>query len=293
MLALYSFATWLLQPLVRRKATRRGALEPLYGERIEERFGNYAAIAQDPSRPLIWIHAVSLGETRAAAILLKELRAAMPAMRLLLTNGTATGRAEGARLLIDGDIQVWQPWDTRLATRSFFTHFKPRLGILMETELWPNLVQSAKVAGVPVVLANARLSEKSFKQSQHWWSKSLARQAYLGLSAVYAQTADDAARLTSAGAKVSGVFGNLKFDITPNAAQLADAVALKGTLKRPVILFASSREGEEMAFLTALQALPAVACASAHWLIVPRHPQRFDEVANLIEAVGFIVVRRI
>lgn len=304
-LTLYSLVTRMMQPLVRRKLMRRALAEPLYGEQMDERFGRYALPKpllprgrESPSaqladaRPLIWIHAVSLGETRAAAILLKELRLAMPTMRLLLTHGTATGRAEGEKLLVGDDIQVWQPWDTPAATRSFMNHFKPSMGLLMETEVWPNLIKSAEAASVPMLLVNARLSEKSLQQSQRWFSKSLASLAYQALAAVYAQTTDDAARLASAGAKVSGVFGNVKFDITPNHEQLLQATQLRQTLTKPVIVFASSREGEEALFLSAVQALPEASRASVQWLVVPRHPQRFDEVASLIQTAGFTVVRR-
>jgi 3-deoxy-D-manno-octulosonic-acid transferase len=212
-----------MQPLVRHKLKRRAMSEPLYGEHIDERFGIYKHFDKlsangsgdtTADRPLIWIHAVSLGETRAAAILLKELRSVIPNMRLLLTNGTATGRAEGAKLLIAGDIQVWQPWDTKTATASFFAAFKPKFGILMETEIWPNLISSSKAAHIPMALVNARMSEKSLKQSQRWYTRLLANEAYRALAAVYAQTQDDAVRLAKLGAKVDGVFGNLKFDIT-------------------------------------------------------------------------------
>jgi 3-deoxy-D-manno-octulosonic-acid transferase len=301
-LSLYSFAVWALQPLVRAKLKRRAAAEPLYGEFMEERFGQYPYAGklnangdedeEWAARPLIWIHAVSLGETRAAVILLKELRLAIPRMRLLLTSGTATGRFEGAKLLGDGDIQVWQPWDTRAATTAFMVHFKPSVGILMETELWPNLIQSASQANVPMILANARLSEKSFKKSQRWFSKTLASVSYQGLVAVYAQTNDDANRLKALGAKVEGVFGNLKFDITPNSAQLAEAESVRSMPGKPVIVFASSREGEEIAFLTALKTFPEGVRNGVQWLIVPRHPQRFDEVADLIKAAGFALSRR-
>lgn len=287
---LYSFVMWLMQPLVRRKVRRRAALEPGYGEHINERFGRYEAYAADGTRPLIWIHAVSLGETRAAAILLKELRSAIPHMRLLLTNGTATGRAEGNKLLQNNDLQVWQPWDSRGATRRFLMHFKPHLGILLETEVWPNLIASAKTFNVPVLLVNARMSEKSLKQTLRL--KWFATEAYRNLAGIYAQTSDDAARLKRIGAKVDGVFGNLKFDITPNADQLVKAQEMRSGLYKPVILFASSREGEEEFFLNCLKALPDKVRASAHWLIVPRHPQRFDAVAKLIETAGFVVARR-
>jgi 3-deoxy-D-manno-octulosonic-acid transferase len=290
-----------MQPLVRHKLKRRAMSEPLYGEHIDERFGIYKHFDKlsangsgdtTADRPLIWIHAVSLGETRAAAILLKELRSVIPNMRLLLTNGTATGRAEGAKLLIAGDIQVWQPWDTKTATASFFAAFKPKFGILMETEIWPNLISSSKAAHIPMALVNARMSEKSLKQSQRWYTRLLANEAYRALAAVYAQTQDDAVRLAKLGAKVDGVFGNLKFDITPNAEQVAAGNAFRLKHPKPIILLASSREGEEALFLAALQALPKAQRDAAQWLIVPRHPQRFDEVSSLIEAAGFSVSRR-
>ncbi len=295
---LYVFFTWAVQPLVRYKCKRRARDEPLYGEHLEERFGRFnnikndASFTHDVARPLIWIHAVSLGETRAAAILLQSLRVTMPAMRLLLTHGTATGRTEGAKLLQSSDIQVWQPWDSRTATRAFITHFKPSIGILMETELWPNLIQSANDADVPVALVNARLSEKSFRKSQRFGIKQLTRQAYRGLAVVYAQTTDDSVRLASAGAKVDDVFGNLKFDITPSPEQLAQAQSVRSLLTKPVVVFASSRAGEEAAFLSALKKLSEDLRSSVQWLIVPRHPQRFDEVAALIEDAGFSLSRR-
>lgn len=288
--AFYSLVVWIMQAFVRRKVSSRAALEPIYGEHINERFGEYDAYVADGTRPLIWIHAVSLGETRAAAILLEVLRGAIPHMRLLLTNGTATGRAEGAKLLQKGDVQVWQPWDTRSATGCFFSHFKPNLGILLETEVWPNLMASAQAANVPVSLVNARMSDKTLKKTLRL--KWLANEAYRGLRQIYAQTQDDAARLELIGAKVDGVFGNLKFDITANPEQLAKAQAMRSALGKPVILFASSREGEEEKFLNVLRALPDKARTSAYWLIVPRHPQRFDEVAELIEVAGFAALRR-
>ena len=165
-LALYSLATWLAQPLLRRKLRRRGVAEPGYLRAVDERFGRYTTARPDGRGPLVWIHAVSLGETRAAAILLAALRERLPTMRLLLTHGTATGRAEGQKLLGAGDVQVWQPWDTRGATRRFLTHFKPDVGLLMETEIWPNQMHEAAARGVPMVLANARLSEKSLRAAQ-------------------------------------------------------------------------------------------------------------------------------
>ena len=298
MLQIYSAVMWALQPLLRRKLKRRGQEEPGYLHAIEERFGYYT---QAPSqRPTdggyVWVHAVSLGETRAAAVLLQALRAAEPSIRILLTHGTATGRAQGVSLLHEGDVQVWQPWDTPAAVRRFLTQFKPRVGIILETELWPNWVAQCNKAKVPLVLVNARMSEKSMHQAQRLaW---LSRPAYQGLSAVLAQTQADTERLETLGAKVDAVLGNLKFDAKPDAEQLALAKTWKQKLKRPVVLFTSSREGEEVMWLDILQALKDAPLDhqdhihAVHWLVVPRHPQRFDEVAALMAERGWNVSRR-
>jgi 3-deoxy-D-manno-octulosonic-acid transferase len=178
----------------------------------------------------------------------------------------------------------------------FLTQFKPRVGIIIETELWPNWVAQCNKAHVPLVLVNARMSEKSMRQAQRLsW---LSRPAYQGLSAVLAQTQADADRLQTLGAKVDAVLGNLKFDAKPDATQLALAKTWKQKLNRPVVLFTSSREGEEAMWLDTLQALKDTPrdhqdhIHAVYWLVVPRHPQRFDEVTALIEARGWKVSRR-
>ncbi|MGH6626630.1 MAG: 3-deoxy-D-manno-octulosonic acid transferase [Burkholderiaceae bacterium] len=297
--SLYSLALWLAQPLLRRKLVRRGATEPGYLEAVDERFGRYS-VASDQGR--LWVHAVSLGETRAAAILIAQLRRRLPGMRLLLTHGTATGRAEGAKLAQPGDLQVWQPWDTPGAVHRFLAHFKPCAGILVETEVWPNLVAACRQQGVPLALANARLNDQSLRQAQRLaW---LSRPAYRSLAAVWAQTEADAQRLRRLGAPVQGVFGNLKFDAAPDTAQLAQGRAWRDTTAKPVVMFASSREGEDSPFFQVLQSFRAQTLDSrshdaiesianrVHWLIVPRHPQRFDEVAALVERHGLTLSRR-
>ncbi|MHC3433625.1 3-deoxy-D-manno-octulosonic acid transferase [Delftia lacustris] len=289
--ALYSAVTWAAQPLLRRKLLRRAEAEPVYAEHIPERFGRYqpATLGQDGRGLWIWIHAVSLGETRAAAILLTALRERLPGMRLLLTHGTATGRTEGRRLLQSGDLQVWQPWDTPAAVRRFVQQFRPAVGVLMETEVWPNLVAICREEGVPLALANARLSDKSLGQALR--VAPLARPTYAALAAAWAQTEDDAQRLRLLGAPVRGVLGNLKFDARPDAALLERARQWKSGLSRPVVLLASSREGEEAMLLSALRTLGPVGRA-VQWLVVPRHPQRFDEVAALLAGGGLHVSRR-
>ncbi len=318
--ALYSVVTWGAQPLLRRTLRRRARAEPGYGVAIGERFGRYPApidslmmhSSSDPLGRFVWIHAVSLGETRAAAILLAALREQLPGMRLLLTHGTATGRAEGDKLLLPGDVQVWQPWDTPGAVARFLRKFRPAIGILMETEVWPNLVAGCRKRGVPLVLANARLNAKSLRNAQRL--AALARPAYSNLAAVWAQTEGDAQRLRAIGARVAGVFGNLKFDVVPDAAQLAQGRSWRAQAQRPVVMLASSREGEEALWLENLrsksasarvqlaqaainsEALPAEPAARTaqpvQWLIVPRHPQRFDEVHQLLLQAGLTVSRR-
>jgi 3-deoxy-D-manno-octulosonic-acid transferase len=304
-LGFYSLLMRLSQPLLRRKLARRGGLEPGYLEAVQERFGLYTQPAE-PSPQLVWLHAVSLGETRTAAVLLEALRAQQPDLRILLTHGTATGRAEGLGLLRPGDVQVWQPWDSAAAVAGFFQHFKPRLGLLMETEIWPNMVAAAQAQAIALLLVNGRLSDKSLRQALRM--APLSRPAYGALAAVYAQTEGDAQRFGRLGAKVAGVFGNLKFDATPDAGQLAQGRAWRQALGRsapPVLMFASSRDGEEEPFFQQIMALAqqrraqaainlvaGSAPASCRFLIVPRHPQRFDEVQALAEKHGLRVSRR-
>ena len=299
---LYALLMAVAQSGLRRKLARRARAEPLYGEAVPERFGRYTTAWPEAPGPTMWLHAVSLGETRTAALLLGPLRQALPGMRLLLTHGTATGRAEGARLLQTGDVQVWQPWDSPGPVRRFLKQFRPDIGILMETEVWPNLVAACRQQGVPLVLANARLSERSYQKARRLaW---LARPAYRALAAVWAQTPDDARRLQALGAPVQDVLGNLKFDARPDPAQWATGRQARAKLARPVALLASSREGEESQLLqilkqkmapgpvdTDVSAIDSVA-NELQWLIVPRHPQRFDEVAALVQAHGFALQRR-
>ncbi len=286
--ALYKVLVWAAQPLLRRKLARRAVAEPGYAVAVPERFGHYTQAAQATSE-LVWVHAVSLGEARAAAILLQALRDALPGVRILLTHGTATGRAEGAKLLREGDVQVWQPWDSRQAVQRFLMHFRPRVGLLMETEVWPNLVLQSRAAGVPLALVNARMSDKSLQSALRW--ASLMRQSYAALAGVWAQTEADAARLRTLGATVQAVTGNLKFDARPDAAQCDQGQAWRARQTRPVFMFASSREGEEAQWIEAMRACPGAALA-AQWLIVPRHPQRVQEVQALLQSAGLRVSRR-
>ena len=285
---LYGWVMRALVPLLKRKLRRRGAQELVYLQHTEQRWGLYPGVSA--SKGALWVHAVSLGETRAAAILIKALRQQSPGVRILLTHGTATGRTEGLGLLQAGDVQVWQPWDMPSAVNRFLDHFQPSMAVLLETEVWPQLIHTCAQRGLPVHLVNARMSERSLKKAMR--QRALALPAYGRLSSVLAQTEADAQRLRQLGAPVNAVMGNLKYDIQINGTQAALGQQWRANVQRPVVMLASSREGEEVQWLSVLGHLSAEDQASVQWLVVPRHPQRFDTVAQLIEAAGWSVQRR-
>jgi 3-deoxy-D-manno-octulosonic-acid transferase len=275
----------LLLPAYLFKLWWRGRQEPLYRFAIKERFGFYDTL---PTSGWVWVHAVSLGETRAAVALVDALRAQQPGLRLLLTHGTATGKEAGRALLAAGDIQTWLPYDSPGATARFFQQFQPVIGVLMETEIWPNLLHAATQSDVPMVLANARLSAKSQRQGERF--SMLLKPAVRSLAWVLAQTQDDADRYLAIGAPHVQVCGNLKFDMPVNAALLAQGRAWRALSTQPVLLAASTREGEEAQLLQAWCVQPEA--TRGRLLIVPRHPQRFDEVAVLLQNLGLRSARR-
>lgn len=281
----YSLLLRTLAPAYLARLWWRGGAEPLYRHALPERFGLHPG----PATPgALWVHAVSLGETRAAQALIDALRARHPGLRLLLTHGTATGREAGLALLREGDRQAWLPYDTPGAARRFIAHFRPAVGVLMETEIWPNVLAAARDAGVPMVLANARLSERSARQGERFGA--LLRPAAESLAMALAQTEADAARLRASGVRDVAVCGNLKFDLVPDPGLLARGKQWRDRLGRPVMLGTSTREGEEPGLLRAWQALAPE--QRGLLLIVPRHPQRFDEVAAMVHAAGLRLARR-
>ena len=282
---LYSLLWHLALPFVFARTLLRGRLEPGYLQDIAQRFGFGG---QTDERPTIWLHAVSVGETRAAQPLIDALRARWPDARILLTQTTATGRATAQSLCGDAVTLAWLPWDLPWAQRAFLRAWRPAIGILMETELWPNLIAECRRADVPVVLANARLSERSARRYARL--PSLAGAMLQSLSGIAAQTEADAERLRALGAHNVTVAGNLKFDLSPPPEQLALGERWRAALgTRRVVLLASTREGEEAMLLPALQArLPDDVLIA----LVPRHPQRFDEVARLVAGHGMTLVQR-
>jgi 3-deoxy-D-manno-octulosonic-acid transferase len=290
-LLLYSVLWWLALPLVLARLWWRGRKEPGYRRHLRERLGLYGRPLD--RRPTIQVHAVSVGETRAAEPLVEALLAARPDCRILLTHMTPTGRATGRDLFAKHGgrvIQAYLPYDTGFMVGRFLHHFHPMLCILMETEVWPNLVDACAAHGVPVALVNARLSERSLRRGRRFGG--LMMEAARAITLVAAQTEADAARIRSLGALDVAVTGSIKFDVVPPDAALQTGAQLRARFHgRPVLLCASTREGEEALILDAYRAL-APRPAGMLLVLVPRHPQRFDEVARLVEERGLALARR-
>ncbi len=300
---LYTLGLWLAAPLVLARLALRSRRQPGYLDHLGERFGRYrsrsvpTAPAVPPSAgtasverpgPLYWLHAVSVGETQAARPVIEALRARRPDARFLLTHMTPTGRATAHELFGDTVQSVYLPYDFPFAVRRFLDHFRPDVGVIMETELWPNLVSACQRRGVPLYLVNARLSERSAARYRRF--PQLTADALRGLSGVFAQAAADADRLRSLGAPEVVVTGNVKFDALPSPALVAVGERWRaGWAGRPVLIAASTREGEEA---LVLEALRATQVPGLLLLLVPRHPQRFDEVARLLDQAGLRSARR-
>lgn len=253
-----------------------------------ERFGYYSQPWDGPAP--IWIHAVSVGETRAAAPLIQALL--LKGETILLTHLTPTGRAEGQRLLAqdihEGRVrQQWMPYDFSGAMHRFVKHFEPRIALLIEREVWPNLVHHAALADIPVVLVSARFSERSLKQTL-WINRLFAgflHDTYAKLELALAQTEEDAQRLFESGVPEVTVSGNLKFDLDLPVVAVQAGEHWRERLQRPVIAIASTREGEDRQFATliAQQLKKHPSDDTPLFILIPRHPQRFDEAARLLD----------
>ena len=271
---LYTIALRLALPLILLRLWWRGRREPGYRQHVQERFGIYSQERPDKA---LWVHAVSVGEARAAAPLVRALKGVLPDHSVVMTCTTAAGRETLKQVYGESVIDVFLPYDYPEAVEGFLQRWAPRLGVLMETELWPNLLAQCSSRGVPVALANARMSERSARGYRRW--RALTAPAIRSLAAVCAQSEADAVRLRALGAPRVTVTGNLKFDVALDAAQLAAGREWKAKVGRPVLLLASTREGEEKILLNELGDDAAFLT-----VVVPRHPQRFDEVADLSDS---------
>jgi 3-deoxy-D-manno-octulosonic-acid transferase len=282
---MYSLLLYLGLPLVLLRLLWRGRRQHGYLRNIPERFGFHAPAGD---HRYIWVHAVSVGETRAVEPLVHALQARHPQHRILLTHMTPTGRDTGIALFGDSVTRSYLPYDYPGAVRRFLRHFRPEAGVLVETEIWPNLIRAGADLGIPLHLVNARLSERS--QRGYRRIGALAGDALRGFCVIGAQTEADAVRLRALGAKEVVVTGNLKFDVDPPAQQLAQGLTLKQMAAgRPVLLAASTREGEEALLLDAVQ---RAGLQGALLVIVPRHPQRFAAVAEMVGARGLTLQLR-
>ena len=288
---LLRLASPIIFKLLERKAQRAGGVWEIPSP---ERFGDYAAnISADHmdvfQRP-VWVHAVSLGETRAAQPLIQALLD--QGLPVLLTHMTATGREMGAsffkQYIVSGQLrQAWVPYDLPKAVTGFLNHWQPRCGILIEREVWPNLLAEAKTQEIPMLMVSARFSESTLKQSR--WMGRVLRDAFDSLTLILAQTTEDEVRLRSYGLSQVKLAGNLKFDVTVVESLMEKAIHLKEQLQRPVVVIASTRDGEESMFINAISQMGQQA---ALYVVVPRHPQRFGEVSTLLDKSTLAYLQR-
>ncbi len=282
----YSLLLYVLLPLLAIKLCVRSMKQRGYRPYWRERFGCYDLPRQ---RPVIWLHCVSVGETRAAAPLVTALLAAYPQHSILLTHGSASGRATSEQLFGERVQRAYLAYDLPFAVKRFLKHFQPDLGVLMETELWFNLLAACQQQGIPMLLANARLSEKS--AAGYAKLGKLARDGLQSLSLIAAQTSQDAARFQQLGANQVATLGQLKFDVLAPGDAKAQGQYLRALfgVTRPVFLAASTRDGEEALIL---DAIAQANVAGLLTVIVPRHPQRFELVAALLKKRALVYEKR-
>lgn len=286
----YSLLLYLLLPFMLLRLWWRGSRNPAYRRRIGERLGFFAALE---ARPRLWLHAVSVGEVIAAAPLIERLLQAYPDHALLVTTTTPTGSAELMRRFQSRVEHVYFPFDLPGVVRRFLARTRPRALLVMETELWPNLFHRVAARGMPLLLLNARLSPRSCRGYARLGS--LTRGTLGCVSRLLAQGEGDAQRFRSLGAPAErvAVAGNIKFDLAVPEDLLAAAEGERRALfgQRPVWIAASTHEGEEAQVLAAHRQVVA-ALPEALLVIVPRHPERFDAVAGLIESQDWPLARR-
>jgi 3-deoxy-D-manno-octulosonic-acid transferase len=273
MLYVYNLLLLLALPFVPIKLLWRSLKQPAYKLFWGERFGKYATTF---TKPVLWLHCVSVGETRAAEPLVNLLLAQYPNYQILITHGTPTGRDTSQQLFGDNVAVAYLPYDLPFAVSKFLNHFKPTLGMIMETEIWFNLINACHKQNIPLMLLNARMSPKSAERYAK--VRQLTRSALQSFNLIAAQSYDDVLRFQSLGAENAMLCGNFKFDVIIPENSNADGQALRHLLNtnRPIFVAGSTREGEEELILDAIEGLDILT------IIVPRHPQRFDEVEVLL-----------
>lgn len=287
---LYTFAMFLVTPLLLLRLLARGVRSPQISRRWPERFGFFEAPGFSGS---LWVHAVSVGEVNAAEPLIKALRRDYPNAPLVITTVTPTGTARVHQLFGDSVFHVYLPYDLPFSVNRFLKKIRPRLALIVETEIWPNLYFACRRRGIPLMIVNARLSERSMRGYKPL--RGLARSALRCVQLIAAQSRTDVARYRLLGADPQHVLvtGNMKFDMPIPQDAVADGAAMREHwgARRPVWMAASTHEGEELAVLEAhlkvLKRLP-----DALLVLAPRHPERFRLVENTVRSLGFTVATR-
>ena len=287
---LYSILLYLISPLFIVHLLVRSIKAPAYRQRWAERFGFYTVT---PWESPIWVHAVSVGEAQASLPLIRKLQARYPDHPVLVTTTTPTGAQRIREALGEDVMHVYMPYDLPCAVGRFLAHMKPHMAIIMETEIWPNVYAACRQRGIPLLLANARLSARSMRGYKKLGG--FTRETLNNITCIAAQGQSDAARFIALGAEPSHVIvtGNIKFDVQLPASLKEQAAVLRRDLgvERRIWIAASTHQGEDELVLNAhaqvMHALP-----DALLVIVPRHPERFDSVSSLCEKRGYNVVRR-
>ena len=284
----YQILWQIAPPVIRYYLRRRVQKNPAYAEYWAERFGQPHP---SPVTGAVWLHAVSVGETRAAQPLIAALRRRFPDAPLLITQMTPTGRATAQALYPDAQCR-YLPYDRRDWVAQFLREHRPLFGVVMETELWANLLNEAHRQNIPMFVANARLSEKSARGYRR--IDALIRPALQTLAGCLAQTEEDAERLRQLGAANVSVCGNSKYDIAPPEDKIELAAQWRRHLgRRRVFVAASTREkdGTDEAH-EILRAWRQHGCADDLLVLVPRHPERFGAAAEYAQSLGLTVQKR-
>jgi 3-deoxy-D-manno-octulosonic-acid transferase len=289
----YSLILYLLSPLIVLRLLWRSIKAPAYRRRWRERFGFVPFVKG--GAPVIWVHAVSVGETLAAIPLIRRLQADNPASQLLVTTMTPTGSERVTATFGNSVIHVYAPYDLPDAVKRFLARTRPSRLVIMETELWPVLIDECRKQGIPVIVANARLSEKSARGYGKF--PALTAPMLEKITCVAAQHEDDGERFVALGLPGSqlAVTGNIKFDLDITEAQREKSQQLsrewRGSDNRPVWLVASTHKGEDEIILQSF-ALIKKQIPEVLLVLVPRHPERFDSVVQLCQQKGWVVARR-
>lgn len=287
----YTVALYCAAPFLVGRLLWRGLRNPAYRRRLGERFGMGGRIGAQ--RGCVWIHAVSVGEVQAAMPIVKALKGRYPDETIVVTSTTPTGAARVAKALGGGVVHRYFPFDLPGSVARFLDRIQPRVAIIMETEIWPNLLAQCRLRGVPVVLANVRLSERSAAGYRKF--RRLFAPALGGVAAIAVQSGEDARRMASIGAPpdIIDVTGSTKFDIPMLASLREEAAALRRSWgpSRGIWIAASTHDGEESLVLDAFEHVLDRVPGSL-LVLVPRHPERFGKVAAQVRRRGFEPVLR-